>query len=116
MVVTMRGSERPRGVSWSKPLLPPISPLNDRAATELFVALSDVAVVDEYSAELLRHIANVPLAVVLLANLASYESSRELLSRWRAIKTSMLHCSDGTTRSTSLDVSISLSLSSPGMM
>ncbi|KZV83586.1 hypothetical protein EXIGLDRAFT_808364 [Exidia glandulosa HHB12029] len=116
VIVTLRGSERPQGVSWTKPLLPPLGPLDDSSATQLFVTLSDVSDVDTESAELLRLVDNIPLALVLMANLSSYESSRELLSRWQTLKTSMLQRSDDTGRLMSLDVSIRLSLTSPRMV
>ncbi|KZV80974.1 hypothetical protein EXIGLDRAFT_780320 [Exidia glandulosa HHB12029] len=116
VIVTLRGSERPQGVSWTKPLLPPLGPLDDSSATQLFVTLSDVSDVNAESAELLRLVDNIPLALVLMANLSSYESSRELLSRWQTMKTSMLQRSDDTGRLMSLDVSIRLSLTSPRMV
>lgn len=41
LVLTMRGSERPAGVQWSRPFLPPLSPLDVQSARQAFLALSD---------------------------------------------------------------------------
>lgn len=41
VVVTMRGSERPAGVQWSRPFLPQLGPLDAPSARKAFLALSD---------------------------------------------------------------------------
>ncbi|KAJ7710272.1 hypothetical protein B0H14DRAFT_704617 [Mycena olivaceomarginata] len=53
----------------------------------------------------------MPLAINLLAHLADSEGCTHVLSRWEQEKTTLI--SDGHDRRTNLDLSISLSLSSP---
>ncbi|KAH7106292.1 hypothetical protein BKA62DRAFT_602207, partial [Auriculariales sp. MPI-PUGE-AT-0066] len=113
LVVTMRGAERPRGVAWTRPLLPQLGPLDKDAARQTFVDIADKAENDPQLWKLLDHLENVPLAVVLMANLAQYEDVTDLLSRWDAQHTSLL--SRGQSRLSSLNVSIQLSLDSPRM-
>ncbi|KZV85484.1 hypothetical protein EXIGLDRAFT_841463 [Exidia glandulosa HHB12029] len=113
LIVTMRGIERPHGVAWTQPYLPPLSPLNEVAARQLFHSISNLPEDDIGIKSLLCHLDNVPLPLVLLANMSQYESSSALLAQWRAMKTSMLQRGDGSTKLTSLDVSIELSLVSP---
>jgi hypothetical protein len=57
---------------------------------------------------------NMPLAISLLANVADSEGCTAVLSRWEAEKTSML--SEGYDKRSNLDLSISLSLSSPRIL
>ncbi|KAJ7819731.1 hypothetical protein B0H13DRAFT_1921574 [Mycena leptocephala] len=54
---------------------------------------------------------NMPLAINLLAHLVNSEGCSNVLSRWEEEKTSLI--SDGYDRRSNLDLSISLSLSSP---
>ncbi|KZV95328.1 hypothetical protein EXIGLDRAFT_820815 [Exidia glandulosa HHB12029] len=111
VMITLRGSERPHGVAWTIPHLPPLATLGSSFATQLFVTISDI---DKANPDLLKLLActdNIPLAIVLLANLAQYESSHTLLARWEEQKTAMLHCSDGSHRLTSMDVSLNVSRS-----
>ncbi|KAJ7742806.1 hypothetical protein B0H16DRAFT_1018358 [Mycena metata] len=53
----------------------------------------------------------MPLAIHLLAHLVDTEGCSMVLSRWKTEKTSLL--SEGSDRKSNLDLSISLSLSSP---
>lgn len=115
LIVTLRGTERPQGISWTRPFLPPLTSLSDTAAKQTFVSIADVPDADFAMITLLSHLDNVPLAVVLLANLAQYESTDVLLDRWNALQTSMLVRGRGTSHVTSLDVSITLSIRSPRM-
>ncbi|KZV86517.1 hypothetical protein EXIGLDRAFT_840711 [Exidia glandulosa HHB12029] len=78
LVITMRGAERPQSVPWTRPLLPPHAPLHDDAAKQLFVAISDISEHNAHLAELLQLLDNVPLPLVLTANIAQYEPSEEL--------------------------------------
>ncbi|KZV98314.1 hypothetical protein EXIGLDRAFT_832249 [Exidia glandulosa HHB12029] len=113
IVVTMRGIERPQGLLWTRPLLPPLKPLNDEAALQTFAMLADSSEDDGAVLELLHILDNVPLAVMLMGNMAQYESTHALLRRWDEMKTAMLQRGDGTHRLTSLDVSINASILSP---
>ncbi|EJD43152.1 hypothetical protein AURDEDRAFT_167834 [Auricularia subglabra TFB-10046 SS5] len=117
VVVTLRGSARPRGVPWARPFLPPLRPLADSAAYQLFISIADRSEneTEKHLSGLLEQLDGVPLAVVLLASLAQYESLDSLRRHWAALQTSMLQRGAGTDRHSSLDVSITLSLNSARM-
>ncbi|KAJ7694178.1 hypothetical protein B0H17DRAFT_1058072 [Mycena rosella] len=113
VVITMRGSERPAGVQWSRPFLPQLGPLDVPSARKAFLSLSDCLDDDPWIDPLLAAIDFVPLAVALMANLAETESTETLLLRWREGHSSLLHRTpDGMS---SLDISIGISLNSPRM-
>ncbi|KAJ7219084.1 hypothetical protein GGX14DRAFT_355808 [Mycena pura] len=113
VVITMRGSERPAGVKWSRPSLPQLGPLDVKSARRAFLALSDCLEDDPYIDPLLTAIDCVPLAIALMANLTETDSTEILLSRWHEEQSSLLHRTSD--RRSSLDVSIGISLSSPRM-
>ncbi|KAH7102285.1 hypothetical protein BKA62DRAFT_637681 [Auriculariales sp. MPI-PUGE-AT-0066] len=108
LIITMRGAERPQRIAWTKPVLPPLRPLEDMAAKHVFYAISDASDSETHVELLLKKLDNIPLAVVLMASLAQFESCESLVSRWEDTKTSML--TRGEHRLSSLDVSISISL------
>ncbi|KZV96725.1 hypothetical protein EXIGLDRAFT_408246 [Exidia glandulosa HHB12029] len=114
-LITMRGTELPQGPSWTRPRIPPLSPLADDAANQLFVSISDTRDDDADMVALLKLLGNIPLAITLMAYLAQFEPLAALLARWRDLKTSLLERSHGRDRLTSLNISIELSLSSPRM-
>ncbi|KZV99710.1 hypothetical protein EXIGLDRAFT_831258 [Exidia glandulosa HHB12029] len=116
IVITLRGSERPRSLAWTTPLLPALSSLDVTFSSQLFVSISDIGEDDPFLPALLACTDHVPLAVVLLANLAQYEGGRTLLVRWEEQKTAVLQRGDGSHRLSSMDVSLSLSLSSPRVL
>ncbi|KAK7030030.1 hypothetical protein R3P38DRAFT_2524023 [Favolaschia claudopus] len=64
--------------------------------------------------QLLHRTDNMPLAVNLLGHLVDYEGITSVLNRWETEKTSLL--SVNTDRTSSLDVSIFISLSSPRLV
>ncbi|KAF8140699.1 hypothetical protein K438DRAFT_1785466 [Mycena galopus ATCC 62051] len=109
--ITMRGAERPAKVQWTHPFLLPLKPLSNDAARQTFIELTDNSNTIEEMDQLLGFTDNMPLAVALIAHLADYEGFSNVLSRWKTQKTSLL--SVGFDRQSSLDASISLSLSSP---
>ncbi|KAJ7448930.1 P-loop containing nucleoside triphosphate hydrolase protein, partial [Mycena latifolia] len=113
LMVTMRGAERPAKVRWTHPLLLPLSPLSNDAARQTFSDTTDNDDDNYEITQLLQLTDNMPLAVNLLAHLVDYEGCSSVLHRWKIEKTSML--SEGDTKSSSLDSSIALSLSSPRM-
>ncbi|EJD47480.1 hypothetical protein AURDEDRAFT_163348 [Auricularia subglabra TFB-10046 SS5] len=115
IIVTLRGTERPDGVKWSRPFLPPLATLSDAAARQTFLAITDVSDTDAALDNVLHHLDNIPLAVVLMANLAQAEPLEALLRRWTELETAMLHCGGKPDRTSSLDKSIELSLHSPRM-
>ncbi|EJD42598.1 hypothetical protein AURDEDRAFT_138208 [Auricularia subglabra TFB-10046 SS5] len=101
-ILTLRGSEHPGGVT-------------DDASRQIFYAIADPrnAESESAAAELLRHLDNVPLAIILMANLAQTESVESLLRQWAIMETSLLERGDGRTRLSNLSTAISLSLRSP---
>ncbi|KAJ7489891.1 hypothetical protein B0H11DRAFT_1044888 [Mycena galericulata] len=113
VIITMRGSERPAGVQWSRPFLPQLGPLDVPSARKAFLALSDCLEDDPWIDPLLTAIDCVPLAVALMANLAETDSTETLLQRWREEHSSLLHRTPD--RRSSLDISIGISLNSPRM-
>ncbi|EJD36529.1 hypothetical protein AURDEDRAFT_188367 [Auricularia subglabra TFB-10046 SS5] len=113
LLVTLRGAERPEGVRWSRPFAASLAPLSDAAAQQVFLSIADIP--EDSVGPLLAPLDGIPLAVVLMASLAQYESPRTLLSRWNELRTSMLVRGHAAGRQSSLDVSIQLSVQSPRM-
>ncbi|KAJ7766658.1 hypothetical protein B0H16DRAFT_369587 [Mycena metata] len=113
VVITMRGSQRPAGVQWSRPFLPQLGPLDVLAARQAFLALSDCLEDDPWIDPLLTVIDRVPLAIALMANLAETDSTETLLARWHDEQSALLHRTPD--RRSSLDISIGISLNSPRM-
>ncbi|KAJ7488021.1 hypothetical protein FB451DRAFT_1529027 [Mycena latifolia] len=113
LIITMRGSERPAKVRWTHPFLPPLGPLSDDAAWQTFIDITDNDHDSQKITQLLEIADNLPLAVDLLAHLVDYEGVSSVLARWKTEKTYML--SKGHDKSSNLNASIALSLSSPRM-
>ncbi|KAJ7910205.1 hypothetical protein B0H13DRAFT_1877001 [Mycena leptocephala] len=111
LVITMRGAERPAKVAWTRPFLQPLEPLEQDAAWKTFIDVADNTHNPEEVDKVLALTGNMPLAINLLANLVDSEGCTSVLSRWEEEKTSLM--SDGYDRRSNLDLSISLSLSSP---
>ncbi|KAJ7100519.1 hypothetical protein C8R44DRAFT_810033 [Mycena epipterygia] len=112
LVLTMRGTERPSQIQWSRPFLPVLSTLSSSAARETFRDIADDSVErDEEVDELLAYTDNLPLAVTLMASLVSWEGRKSIIERWKAQGTSIL--SEGADRWNNLNKSIAMSLSSP---
>lgn len=110
----MRGAERPGRIQWTRPFLKALNPLSHEAAREVFFDIS-LPVEDETQvAELLKFTDNVPLAVTLIAYLASDEGCDSVISRWKTESTSLL--SDGLDKRSNLDKSIMMSITSPRMV
>ncbi|KAJ7736855.1 hypothetical protein B0H16DRAFT_110174 [Mycena metata] len=111
IVVTMRGAERPSKVQWSRPFLLPLQPLTQDAARRTFFDIADnkhsLSEVDQ----VLGLTDNMPLSISLLAHLVDMEGCTEILSRWHTERTSLI--SDGYDKRSNLELSISISLSSP---
>ncbi|KAJ7274814.1 hypothetical protein C8J57DRAFT_1714567 [Mycena rebaudengoi] len=112
LLVTMRGAERPADVKWSRPFLTPLAPLADTAAFEMFYDIADCPQ-DESVQKLLDLTGNLPLAISLIASVASHEGCDNTLSRWVSESTRMI--SDGYDKKSSLDISIMLSFTSSRM-
>ncbi|KAG6808831.1 hypothetical protein H0H92_002745, partial [Tricholoma furcatifolium] len=112
LVVTMRGSQCPSTVNWSE-LLPPLQPVSLDAAVEIFTSISRKT--DEFTTKLVNAVDCVPLAVTLLASLASVdgETTEGLWQRWCTEQVAMVE--NGDDRLSSFENSIELSLTSPRM-
>ncbi|KAJ7126024.1 hypothetical protein C8R44DRAFT_118563 [Mycena epipterygia] len=113
VLITMRGSERPGKVRWTRPFLEPLKPLPDSAALETFLAIADDHGGEDSISRLLNLTGNLPLAVTLMASVAAHEGCSTTLSRWNSENTQLL--SDGYDQQSSLDISIMLSFSSARM-
>ncbi|KAJ7695810.1 hypothetical protein B0H16DRAFT_1842494 [Mycena metata] len=111
LMITMRGAERPSKVQWTRPFLPPLLPLAQDAARNMFIDITDDKHPLEEVDQVLSLTANMPLSISLLAHLVDMEGCREILSRWETEKTSLI--SDGYDKRSNLELSISISLSSP---
>ncbi|KAJ7801333.1 P-loop containing nucleoside triphosphate hydrolase protein [Mycena olivaceomarginata] len=110
-LITMRGAERPAKVLWTRPFLRILPPLDHQAACLTFVDIADSGHSQEEVDRILSLTDNMPLAISLLAHLADTEGCTSVLSRWEKEKTSLI--SEGFDKRSNLDLSISLSLSSP---
>ncbi|KAJ7035355.1 hypothetical protein C8F04DRAFT_1394929, partial [Mycena alexandri] len=111
LVITMRGAERPAKVQWTRPFLLPLQPLAQDAAQKMFIDIADDRHSMEEVDQVLHLTGNMPLSISLLAHLVDMEGCTEILSRWEIERTSLI--SDGYDRRSNLELSISLSLSSP---
>ncbi|KAK7061276.1 hypothetical protein R3P38DRAFT_3302495 [Favolaschia claudopus] len=93
LLLTLRGTQRPMGPSYSKPAPAPLGSLSPSAARETFFAISDV-VEDGEDAPLvdvlLQLVGYLPRAITTLAQLAQYEPLPFLLERYREEGTAML--------------------------
>jgi hypothetical protein len=109
----MRGAERPAKVKWNRPFLSPLEPLSVSASRQIFSEIADEPEPGEESAvdELLVLSGSLPLAVSLMASIASFEGYTRTLSRWKVENTTLL--SDGQDKRSNLEISIAMSLGSP---
>ncbi|KAJ7234460.1 hypothetical protein C8J57DRAFT_1729097 [Mycena rebaudengoi] len=113
LMITLRGAEHPSKVKWTHPFLAPLKPLSNVAAWQTFIEVADDGHDDASIKELLELTGNLPLAVSLIASVASSEGCAKALSRWKLESTRML--SDGYDQRSSLDISIMLSYTSSHM-
>ncbi|KAJ7817671.1 hypothetical protein B0H14DRAFT_3741639 [Mycena olivaceomarginata] len=113
LLVTMRGAERLGKVKWTRPFLPPLEPISASASRQTFVDVVDEPTTDEEPAlvELIELTGNLPLAVRLMANVASFEGYLGALARWKTENTALL--SDGYDKRSNLEKSLAISLTSP---
>ncbi|KAJ7920642.1 hypothetical protein B0H13DRAFT_2421156 [Mycena leptocephala] len=111
LVITMRGAERPAKVAWTRPFLQPLKPLDPDAARQTFIDIADGVHDPEEVNKVLSLTDNMPLAINLMAHLVDSEGCSSVLSHWEEEKTSLI--SDGYDKRSNLDLSISMSLSSP---
>ncbi|KAJ7030855.1 hypothetical protein C8F04DRAFT_1365443 [Mycena alexandri] len=111
LMVTMRGAERPAKVQWTRPFLLPLGPLPQEAARKMFIDVADDRHSMEEVDQVLHLTDNMPLSISLLAHLVDMEDCSTILSRWEREKTSLI--SEGYDKRSNLELSISLSFSSP---
>ncbi|KAJ6592278.1 hypothetical protein DFH09DRAFT_1073339 [Mycena vulgaris] len=107
----MRGTERPASVRWTRPFLTPLKPLRQDAARQIFIDIADDSHDSEDIDKVLLLTDNMPLAINLMAHLVDSEGCSNVLARWEQEKTSVV--SSGYDKRSNLDLSISVSLSSP---
>ncbi|KAJ7863010.1 P-loop containing nucleoside triphosphate hydrolase protein, partial [Mycena leptocephala] len=105
------GAERPAKVAWTRPFLQPLKPLEHDAARQTFIDIADTTHNPEEVKKVLSLTDNMPLAINLLAHLVDSEGCSSILSSWEKEKTSLI--SEGYDKRSNLELSISLSLSSP---
>lgn len=98
-------------MAWTRPFLPALKPLEQAAARQTFIDIADSTHDPKEVDKVLSLTDNMPLAISLIAHLADSEGCSHVLSHWEEEKTSLI--SDGYDRTSNLDLSISLSLSSP---
>ncbi|KAJ7846597.1 P-loop containing nucleoside triphosphate hydrolase protein, partial [Mycena olivaceomarginata] len=114
ILLTMRGAERPGKVQWTHPFLRPLMPLDRAAARETFIQIADEIHDGSEVNQLLEITENIPLAVQLVAGVAASVGCQETMERWNLERTTLL--SAGYDKRSNLEISISLSLSSPRML
>ena len=114
IIVTMRGTQRPSRISWSKPLLPPLEKLSDANSKRIFETICGK--VDVFVEKLLKAIDGIPLAVTLVSALLQEgnETSESLWARWEKTRTAVVE-NGGNDRLSNLDTSIHLSVYGPRM-
>ncbi|KAJ7301056.1 hypothetical protein DFH08DRAFT_996410, partial [Mycena albidolilacea] len=111
LVITMRGVERPAKVRWTHPFLGPLQPLKQNAVHQTFIDIAEDHHNPEEVEKILLLTDNMPLVINLMAHLVDVEGCSQVLSRWEKEKTSLI--SEGYDKRSNLDLSLSLSLSSP---
>ncbi|KAJ6592021.1 hypothetical protein DFH09DRAFT_1273275 [Mycena vulgaris] len=111
LLITMRGTERPASVRWTRPFLPALEPLTQAAACQTFIDIADDCHDSDDIDKVLLLTDNMPLAIDLIAHLVDSEGCSQVLAHWEEEKTSVI--SDGYDRRSNLNLSISMSLASP---
>ncbi|KAJ6473472.1 P-loop containing nucleoside triphosphate hydrolase protein, partial [Mycena vulgaris] len=111
LIITIRGTERPASVRWTRPFLSALKPLRQDAARQTFMDIADDCHDIDDIDKVLLLTDNMPLAIDLMAHLVESEGCPNVLARWEQEKTSVI--SDGYDKRSNLDLSISMSLSSP---
>ncbi|KJA17320.1 hypothetical protein HYPSUDRAFT_218940 [Hypholoma sublateritium FD-334 SS-4] len=113
LIITLRGTQRPAKISWTKPLLPPLDTLSPSGAEVIVQEI--VGFMDADIHLLLDSVDGVPLAVTLISYLIrDGEPPHSLWKRWPTERTKMIE-RGGDDPQSNLDASISLSIYSPRM-
>ena len=114
-VATLRGQQRPGGVSWRGRI--DVPPLPDDSSRDLFLEIAGTKFSDDpHLGDLLGALDGLPLAVELMAYAAETEPTLESLwQRWRSERTRLLKRGPGDTRLLNLGVSLEVSMQGPRM-
>lgn len=115
LVVSLRGRERPHGVSWHDPMK--LDPLADDPARRAFLEVAGQEfATDPRLDDICRALEGIPLAISLMAHQAQGEANLEgLWSRWQKKHTAILKRADGRHRLTNLEVSYEVSINGSRM-
>ena len=110
LVVSVRGNERPSGVTWRESIQP--LPLSRQAACDTFLAIAGQKYKNDVHLDiLLAAIDYVPLAVTLMAYAAEAEPNLTgIWQRWQQERTEMLRRADGKERLTNIEISYEISI------
>ncbi|KAJ6533995.1 hypothetical protein DFH09DRAFT_1092163 [Mycena vulgaris] len=111
LIITSRDSDRPRGIKWTPPLLPPVQPLEVNAAVKTWDDISHGH--DEFSLLLINAVDCIPLAITLLSQLAESDASEVLWASWNSESTKLVKSDGFAHRLNNLELSIELSLRGP---
>jgi len=113
LLLTTRGTVLPKGIQWTKPILPLLLPFTLEAARETFVDIAGEEYTSPELDELLQTLGLVPLAVGLVASLvlSGGSSVANLQHAWDREKTAIL-ANDGSSKHTNIEISIKISIDS----
>ncbi|KAJ6540566.1 hypothetical protein B0H19DRAFT_1269133 [Mycena capillaripes] len=105
----MQGAEHPGKVKWTRPFLPLLEPIPALASRQTFVDIADELITsgEPALAQLIELTEHLPLAIRLMASVASFEGPRS------AVSLGNRKYSDGYDKRSNLEESISMSLTSP---
>ena len=113
LAITMRGSDLPLGPHWSPDPLH-VRPLPEAQAREMFLAIAPARADDPLLNRLLADLAGVPLAIELMAHVATDEADlARLKARWGTERTEMLRRHLDDPHRASIAASVSLSVACP---
>jgi tetratricopeptide (TPR) repeat protein len=115
VIASIRGIELPVGPAWQ--VIAPVSTLDRAAAREAFLAVAPRHKGDPSLDKLLSDVDGLPLAIMLMASIASIHASLDtVIERWRAERAAMLTRGPAHAhRLSNLVVSVELSLRCPRM-
>ncbi|KAG6834863.1 hypothetical protein H0H93_006841, partial [Arthromyces matolae] len=117
ILITMRGTQQPSRVTWSKPSLRPLHSLSANSSKDIFErTCGPDHPVDEFVDKLLNAVDGIPLAISLIGALLKegHETSKSLWGRWTKAQSAVLE-NGGNDRLSNLETSILLSVYGPQM-
>ncbi|EJU02707.1 TPR-like protein [Dacryopinax primogenitus] len=113
LMITMRNSNLPMTVRWVEICCDPLLPLSQSSSRQMWLSLTSSE--DAELDTLLTMLDGLPIAITLMAALARGSTPSELIEWYKAERSSLLS-TGGTTRLTSLEISIRVSLNSRTMI